>query len=228
MFRSVCNMCQLPVISTKKYCSKSCYFKSLKGKQSHRKGSGEIIKKICPVCYISFFCSCQRGFKNKKTIFCSNLCRGKSKIKTGIIANTLTPTQAAYIAGLVDGEGSIFLVNVRGGCNIRLTIANSFKAVLDWVVETTGIGVVRTKQRKNPKHKTNHFFQANPHAAISIIKMIKPYLIIKQKQAQLAIETYDKLSNSIHRLDKSWQTVALKEMKTLNMRGPHVMAVNQL
>jgi hypothetical protein len=51
-------------------------------------------------------------------------------------AARLSPTNAAYLAGLVDGEGSISLTRLHHGQNrqLALSISSTERAILEWVL----------------------------------------------------------------------------------------------
>ena len=74
---------------------------------------------------------------------------------------TITNEQAAYIAGLFDGEGSIYLLNdlrkketqrerIQNHLIQRLSmeITMTDKSVLKWVHEVLGVGTLVKKPRK--------------------------------------------------------------------------------
>lgn len=56
----------------------------------------------------------------------------------------LSATDAAYLAGLVDGEGTIGLTHRHAHENrqLVLSIANTEAGILQWVRERTGIGKI--------------------------------------------------------------------------------------
>ncbi len=64
----------------KKYCSRECYYKTLKGKQTTNK---EKIKKICPICKKEFYVLPSRNNR----IYCSNKCFSLSRV--GINRNVI-------------------------------------------------------------------------------------------------------------------------------------------
>ncbi|HHH13218.1 MAG TPA: hypothetical protein ENJ98_03190, partial [Thiolapillus brandeum] len=62
--------------------------------------------------------------------------------------NRLTPTQAAYIAGLLDGEGTITLTRKHRNENRQLavTISNTELSLLEFVKQTVGMGKITRKR----------------------------------------------------------------------------------
>jgi hypothetical protein len=93
-------------------------------------------------------------------------------------------TDKAYLAGLIDGEGCIKLYpQMNPPCQI--TIANNNKKVLDWVKDKLDCGNVYIhKLPPERKHKTQYQWRVASREQIKkILKAIKPYLIIKDDQA---------------------------------------------
>ena len=114
-----------------KYCSRDCW-------NSYRKGKirPEIRKRIikkCVVCGKEFETGGRAGRINK--IFCSNECSFKARYRNGLKCNDIEPLDLAYIAGFLDGEGSIFIYKRREeSYGMRISIAQSIKgqSIMDW------------------------------------------------------------------------------------------------
>jgi hypothetical protein len=193
------------------FCNKTCFDVYQTGRRT--------VEALCAACSRSFLVG-GRGNRTKGARYCSNECASRARIRTGEVSNKVSDVHAAYLAALIDGEGSIMLPQKRSGCSVRLTIANTFRPVLEWVVDVLGVGAIVTKHHKNPKWKTGHTYQINSHAAHSVIQQIRPYLIIKAKQADLAIATYEGLNDPNRKSEKAWQVEAYMQMKELNRRGP--------
>ena|SRR3990167_7647909 len=103
-----------------------------------------------------------------------------------------TKEDYAYIAGLVDGEGSIFVSNAQrttsyGGRRhvLELRISNSDKATLEWVQQTMGCGVV---YRNMGGGKREHFnYGVRARSAGGVIASVMPYLRIKRRRGAMAL-----------------------------------------
>lgn len=102
----------------------------------------------------------------------------------------LAPTDAAYLAGLIDGEGYVGLVRfgkrASGEVAIypRLTIAMTDKAIVNWVDVLTGyIGTRGVLDRHNPKHRPAYQWHANGKAAEAVLAQVLPYMRVKRRQA---------------------------------------------
>jgi hypothetical protein len=102
----------------------------------------------------------------------------------------LSPLDAAYIAGFVDGEGCISLHPRGPSANIKLFAHNCKRFVLDWIAEVTGVGAVSRHAMESTKRSESFYWQANSSRAIHVIRQIRPYLRIKAPQADAVMEAF--------------------------------------
>jgi hypothetical protein len=111
-------------------------------------------------------------------------------------ANTLKPTEAAYIAGLVDGEGSITLTRKHKGDNRQaaLSIASTERCLLEYVLDRAGVGKITNKTTKSG-YKPAFTYSVYNRQALDLIEQIQPYLISYKKQrADLLLSDYLRLT----------------------------------
>lgn len=201
-----------------KFCSRDCWQASRMGvKRGPYKGSAE--PRNCVGCGGIFYVG-GRGYAPKDQRFCSNKCSFASRYRTGTKCNDLSVIDAAYIAGFIDGEGSIMAFLRRDCIAIRVSIVNTYRPIIDWIRETCGVGNVVSSDRENNKHKLAHSLLVNAEAAESLIQQIRPYLKIKTAQADLALGVREKLRNPEVKADRSWHAETVAQMKALNRRGP--------
>lgn len=109
----------------------------------------------------------------------------------------LSGQQAAYLAGIVDGEGTITLTrhNVYRNRYLTLTISNCELPLLTYVAGLIGVGQITTKRVYNPKHSPGYTYQVISRQAMDLIKMILPHLrTYKKKRAEFALKHYLKLT----------------------------------
>lgn len=101
----------------------------------------------------------------------------------------LTPQELAYAAGVLDGEGCI-KINPRGqgsrGRVLRVEIVNTNRKLIDWMHERFG-GSIQVRVPKNPKHKTLYVHNLACRDAAALLKLVRPYLIIKAVEADVEI-----------------------------------------
>ena len=182
------------------------------------------VSKVCPSCQ-SEFLVCPPGHKSRiyppnRQVFCSRPCAQRSRYRHGSACASLPPTVAAYIAGFLDGEGSIILYRRRDAVAMRVSFSNCDLSVLRWLVAQTGIGSVVSKPVYSDHHRQSLFAQINSSAAASLLEQVLPYLQIKHAQAQLAIEFQRRLQDPALKADRSWQYSVREQMQALNRRGP--------
>lgn len=113
------------------------------------------------------------------------------------IGKQLSETEAAYLAGLIDGDGSITCGHTSKRVRHRpiVTIHQKDPTILFWVQEVAGVGSVtkRTRgygyQARYPKaDQYMHRWRLTQRVAgIEFLRQVEPYLRIKQEKAKLLI-----------------------------------------
>ena len=107
----------------------------------------------------------------------------------------LTPVEAAYIAGILDGEGCLFArkVTSRGKVSIQggIAVAMTSKAFLEELCRMTGVGKLTIQPvnlAKSEKWKPLWRWDISQQALIPLLHQVKPYMRLKQKRAELLLE----------------------------------------
>lgn len=105
--------------------------------------------------------------------------------------------EKAWLAAVVDGEGSIFLSKVRHPNYRRgffygpqLGVSNTNRAFLAKLREVVGEGTVSLAKKKDGKWKARWEYQAAAGVLRSILPQIMPYLIVKRAQAQKMLDFF--------------------------------------
>ena len=111
----------------------------------------------------------------------------------------MTETEKAYIAGIIDGEGSIMLQRIHKNefTSPCVSVASTSLELLNWLKKTIGKGMIISKKNYNPEvHKDCYSYVLRRNDAIKLIDEICPYLVIdsKKKRAKLIIEKYKALT----------------------------------
>ena len=111
----------------------------------------------------------------------------------------MTETEKAYIAGIIDGEGSIMLQKIHKNEHPApcISIASTTLELLEWIKKVLGKGTITKKKNYNLEiHKDCYSYVLKRNDAIYIIKEIYPYLIIesKRKRAELILRNYKALT----------------------------------
>jgi len=114
----------------------------------------------------------------------------------------ISMADAAYIAGLFDGEGSIYIKRMdqmkhkRPGKPvhkvwvIRMEIAMTDKSVLEWVWETTGVGAFGPRKVKEG-YKPQWRWRASHRDALKVCKLLWPYAQTKLHKIEQVIDHYE-------------------------------------
>lgn len=94
------------------------------------------------------------------------------------------PTDLAYLAGLIDGEGTICIFIHNDRMRLILTVYNSHAECLQWVQTTFG-GRFRQVKRRRRDWKPSYVWETGWQHAAGILRAVLPYLRIKKLQAEL-------------------------------------------
>lgn len=105
-------------------------------------------------------------------------------------------TQLAYLAGIVDGEGSynLKLQKNRMSLDLMLHVFNSDRSLMDWLTENFGgtfYEIHRRSRLERPQWQPVYNWNLRGEAARDLSAKLAPFLIIKKAQAELAVEFWD-------------------------------------
>lgn len=111
----------------------------------------------------------------------------------------LKAEEAAYIAGIVDGEGTITLTSHKKGNfpSPTISVASSDIELLLWLKGKIGKGTISKKRNYNTeKHKDSWSYMLKQNYALDILQEIEPYLVINSKKARanFILNNYKKLT----------------------------------
>ncbi len=109
---------------------------------------------------------------------------------------TLMPEERAYIAGLIDGEGSIYIAAVGPKRDKTVypivTVAMTHLGVIEWLTERLKAGTIKLHNQTNlrlyPYMKPQYRFQVFGKRAQLLCEAMLPYLKVKKEQASLVME----------------------------------------
>ena len=118
---------------------------------------------------------------------------------------TMTPTESAYVGGIIDGEGYIEfkwadrIRRDRKGSPTyhtlicRMEVSQVDKRLIDHLMEITKEGNRDMKYYPNePNWQDQHRWRCNYHGVYRTLKQVYPYLIVKKEKAKKVIDYYDK------------------------------------
>ncbi|MEW5758266.1 MAG: hypothetical protein AB1755_02170 [Candidatus Omnitrophota bacterium] len=143
-------------------------------------------------------------------------------VKQEIGGKPLKEVEKAYLAGIVDGEGTVTLMrHHRNETHTPyVSVANNNLKLLKWIKIKIG-GVVISKKKRMSHHNNSYAWYVCQNRAIDFLNEIKRYLIIKKPQADLITEKYKSVTNRAGKytkalLNKKMRLVA--KIRKLNQR----------
>jgi hypothetical protein len=142
----------------------------------------------------------------------------------------LSNSDAAYLAGLVDGEGCVSAwhrkaysenrernPSAMGGVRIEMCAPD----LVQWVRSITGLGKVYHLPARRVTHKDSWLWQPGLRESAQFLEALLPYLRLKRRQALLVIELAHIKAQSRrgrqHDLER--QQGIVQEIQALNKRG---------
>ncbi len=108
-------------------------------------------------------------------------------------------TTRAYIAGFLDGDGSIVLQlkprrDYRYGFQIKATLSfyqkRDGRLVLEWLRERLGAGAIRER----PDEISEYDIESQ-ELVLSLLQELRPYLVAKRVQAEEAIRILERMQD---------------------------------
>ncbi len=113
--------------------------------------------------------------------------------------NRLTNEEKAYIAGIIDGEGSIMLIRHKVGTypSPSLSVASTTYELLSYLKSTIGAGNIRSKNNYKPSvHLNSYTFELRGDKVLKLLSDIHPFLQIKTKQqrSKLLLDDYNSVT----------------------------------
>jgi hypothetical protein len=106
--------------------------------------------------------------------------------------NKLTESEAAYVAGIVDGEGCIY-VNAKktkwGFCSYDMSfrLCLTDKPTIYWLLNTVGVGNVYKRARKAP-HRNAWSWEMGASGMRWLLPQIQPFSQLKRRQIKWMLE----------------------------------------
>lgn len=109
------------------------------------------------------------------------------------IPNKLNAVDAAYIAGLIDGEDTVTLTRKHRDENrhLAVTISNTEKRLLDFVRHAIGAGKITGKRTARAHHTPSFTYAVCNRQALDLLCQVRPYLrTYKAHRADLILRNY--------------------------------------
>lgn len=127
--------------------------------------------------------------------------------RSDYIRKDFTVAQVAYMAGIMDGEGTFYIGNYSGNrkngdkhFQTVIAVASTDSCLIDWLMHIFGGTPTKYTPNQMAKNcrKQVYRWQATSNRLLHICEEILPYLVIKKRQCEIMIEirnTYNDLHN---------------------------------
>jgi hypothetical protein len=94
----------------------------------------------------------------------------------------LSDIEAAYAAGIVDGEGSIYFSRNRTSRwpSPIVSVASTDRELLEWFRSRLSGSIVQ-KRTYQPQHASSYDWKLTDRRALEFMKIVRPFLVIKRK-----------------------------------------------
>lgn len=111
----------------------------------------------------------------------------------------MTLEEMAYIAGIIDGEGSIMLLKFHNNQfpSPCVSVASTSLELLEWIKSKVGYGTIKAKKNYKPSiHENSFTYTIRYNNAINLLEKIEPFLVIpsKKNRAQMILYEYKQIT----------------------------------
>jgi len=138
-----------------------------------------------------------------------------------------TKTFWAYLAGIIDGEGTISLCNLDysqsygTGYIGTLQVASTNKQLTEWIKKNCGGRIKIDTRKAGLNHKPGHHWIALACDTCYILEQVMPYLIIKKKHAKILIAYRKTVQNNrqVTVSTRKKRDSMVTQLKKLNKKG---------
>jgi intein/homing endonuclease len=120
----------------------------------------------------------------------------------------------AYVAGLMDGEGSIGFTKSRSAMVPRVSITNTNLDLLQQLKECFG-GHIQQLSRGKDNWKKAYAWVINNSKAVDFVSKIEPWLRIKKEQTWL-LYAWEEIRPGYN---KSWTTEKMEALELINAQS---------
>ena len=106
---------------------------------------------------------------------------------------TLPSEIAAYLAGLIDGEGTITLSRRHANERRQLVVSvvSTEREILEWVLAQVGAGKMTRKRTVSDRHAPSFTYSIANRQALALLGDVEPFLqSYKRRRARLALDNY--------------------------------------
>lgn len=113
------------------------------------------------------------------------------------VVKLLSQTEAAYIAGIFDGEGTITLTRKAKGKprHLALTVSSCEYDLLAFLLKTIKAGLITSKRTYKNGHSEAYTYRLLNRQALALLIQIAPHLrTYKRRRAKIVLKDYVRLT----------------------------------
>lgn len=146
-----------------------------------------------------------------------------------------TIAQIAFLAGIVDGEGSIYIGNFS--CNPKtkvpyyqtnIQVTNTDKPLIDWLHEIFGglLSKRTLKQHAANSRKQAYMWTASGDRVTHLCELMLPYLIAKKRQCEIMLKM--RATFTPNHCEKGKQGIQRHSAELMNLRQSYMDEMRSL
>lgn len=139
-------------------------------------------------------------------------------------------TEKAYLAGLIDGEGTVSIVRLHSRGQgfehyvASVEISNTDMRMIDWVAKRLGGSIVANRRKVVAGHKVVYRIGLRNRLAEAVLREVMPFLVVKGRQAELVMELRARIRTNGNRAkltdgERGYRAHLYEECRKLNVRG---------
>lgn len=146
----------------------------------------------------------------------------------------IEPVALAYVAGIIDGEGTVFISKgkpakdrISASYVACVRVGNTDKRLIDFLYATFGEGGVHSRVMPSDKWKTCWMWATTGPAAGRVARAVRPYLVLKRQQVDLLLEFLDGFKsfelngrNGVSEEELIRRETLRQKIRELNRKGP--------
>ena len=111
------------------------------------------------------------------------------------------PSRYEWMAGIVDGEGSIGAYQYGTGLRLQLAVSMAHEPTIRRLKRIAGCGTICVRHPDGVHHKKTQWKLAvYGQQAADVLRLLKPHLFTKKSQAALLIRLADSMVMGVNRL----------------------------
>jgi hypothetical protein len=134
-----------------------------------------------------------------------------------------TNTQLAYLAGIIDGEGTFYISN--GDHRHRILVVNTDEILIKWLQDNFGGLVYKRTSKAHPNWKMKYEWLICKTDITILCEALLPFLICKKRQAEVMLKlrkTFYQRKRGAQRVPEELREIrnqCKEEMTKLNHRS---------